>query len=70
MSPTVVVRVKFRPWRIVLVSHTNGRPTGTCLGRNRHGSGARPQKTCLVALHSAGRNPRCGAGRLSFLNKC
>jgi len=44
MSPTVVVRVKFRPWRIVLVSHTNGRPTGTCLGRNRHGSGGSAAK--------------------------
>ena len=28
MSPTVVVRVKFRPRRIVLASQTNGKPIG------------------------------------------
>jgi len=26
--------------------------------------------TCLVALHSTGKNPRRGACRLSFLNRC
>src|SRR5919106_2991057 len=35
----------------------------TRLGRYRHGSGARPQTTCLVALHTTWKNPRRGASR-------
>ena len=42
----------------------------TCLGRHRNGSDNWPQTTCLAALHSARENPRRGARRLSFLNRC
>jgi hypothetical protein len=42
----------------------------TRLGRHRDGSGARPQATCLVALHSTWKSSRRGTGWLSFLNRC
>ena len=40
------------------------------LERHRHGSRARPQTNCLVALHSIGKSQSRGAGRMSFLNRC
>ena len=40
----------------------------TRLERHRNGSGARPEATCLVALHPAGKSPCRREGRLSFLN--
>jgi hypothetical protein len=42
----------------------------TRLGRHRHGGGARPQTTCLPALHSTWKNPHRGRRWLSFLNRC
>src|SRR6266481_678061 len=39
------------------------------LGRDRHGSCSWPQATCLIALHSTGKNSGCGSRRLPILNR-